>query len=89
MSLVARAKITAGADLPWGCRGCTPHLVPLGLKKYRSVTGIVRLIREIVRRREENTGRSVRPSETEVYCLSDTSVLVSDQTVALSMSQHM
>ena len=41
--------------------------------KYRSVTDIVRLIREIVRRREETTGLS----ETEVYCLSDPSVLVS------------
>jgi hypothetical protein len=53
--------------------------------KYRSVTDIVRPIREIVRRREKTTGHSVRPiSETEVYCLSDPSVLVSDRTVALS-----
>ena len=29
--------------------------------KYRSVTDIVRPIREIVRRREETTGHSVRP----------------------------
>jgi hypothetical protein len=29
--------------------------------KYRSVTDIVRPIREIVRRREEATGHSVRP----------------------------
>ena len=40
--------------------------------KYRSVTDIVRPIREIVRRREETTGHYVRPiSVTEVYCLSD------------------
>jgi hypothetical protein len=29
--------------------------------KYRSVTDIVRPIREIVRRQEETTGHSVRP----------------------------
>jgi hypothetical protein len=45
--------------------------------KYRSVTDIVRPIREIVRRRKETTDQS----ETEVYCLSDPSVLVSDRTV--------
>jgi hypothetical protein len=52
--------------------------------KYRSVTDIVRPIREIVRRREETTGLVSDLSETEVYCLSDPSVLVSDRTVALS-----
>ena len=41
--------------------------------KYQSVTVIVRPIREIVRRREEITGLKL----TEVYCLSDPSVLVS------------
>jgi hypothetical protein len=47
--------------------------------KYRSVMDIVRPLRGIVRRREETTGHSVRPiSETEVYCLSDPSVFVSD-----------
>jgi hypothetical protein len=66
------------------------HFQTIQALKYRSVTDIVRPIREIVRRREETTGHSVRPdilsdqSETEVYCLSDPSVLVTDRTVALS-----
>jgi hypothetical protein len=34
--------------------------------KYRSVTDIVRLIRELVRRREEITGHSVRPKRNWV-----------------------
>jgi hypothetical protein len=34
------------------------------------------------RRTEETTGQSADLSETEVYCLSEPSVLVSDQTVA-------
>jgi hypothetical protein len=54
--------------------------------KYQSVTDIVVVppIDEIVRRGEETTGRIVL-SETEVYCLSDPSELVSgDQTVTLS-----
>ena len=46
--------------------------------KYRSFTDVVRPIREIVRRSEETTG------ETEVYCLSDPSVLVSERMVTLS-----
>jgi hypothetical protein len=35
-------------------------VVPYQALKYRSVTDIVRPIREIVRRREEATGHSVR-----------------------------
>ena len=53
--------------------------------KYRSVTDIVRPIREIVRRTEETPNILSDLSETEVYCLSDPSVLVSDRTVALSI----
>jgi hypothetical protein len=50
--------------------------------KYRSVTDIVRPIREIVRRRKETTGDTLSDqSETEIYCLSDLSVFVSDRTV--------
>jgi hypothetical protein len=41
--------------------------------------------REIVRRKEETTGHSDSDqSKTQVYCLSNTSVLVSNRTVALS-----
>jgi hypothetical protein len=57
---------------------------PLQALKYRSVTAVGRPICEIVRRREETTGHSPDLNETEVYCLSDPSVLVSDRTVALS-----
>ena len=49
--------------------------------KYRSVTDIVRPIREIVRRRK--TEGLLFVCETEVYCLFDSRVLVS-RTVALS-----
>ena len=49
--------------------------------KYRSVTDIVRPIRQIVRRRKETILSDL--SETEVYCLSDLIVFVSDRTVAL------
>ena len=38
-----------------------PCFIQLQALKYRSVTDIVRPIREIVRRREETTGHSVRP----------------------------
>jgi hypothetical protein len=42
-----------------------PPVLSLGLPvqalKYRSVTDLVRPIREIVRRKEETTGHSVRP----------------------------
>jgi hypothetical protein len=37
------------------------HYLPEQALKYRSVTDIVRPIRQIVRRREETTGHSVRP----------------------------
>jgi hypothetical protein len=48
--------------------------------KYRSVTDIVRLIRENERKPPDILSDL---SETEVYCLSDPSVLVSNRTVAL------
>jgi hypothetical protein len=37
------------------------YSMPVQALNYRSVTDIVRPIREIVRRREETTGHSVRP----------------------------
>jgi hypothetical protein len=53
-----------------------------------SVTDIVQPIREIVWHKEETTGRPIwfKPPDilSEVYCLSDQCVLVSDRTVALS-----
>jgi hypothetical protein len=53
--------------------------------KYRSVTDIVRPIREIVRRIGRKPPNILSDlSETEVYCLSDPNELVSDRTVALS-----
>jgi actin-like ATPase involved in cell morphogenesis len=62
-----------------------PLLAPPQAPKYRSVTDIVRLVREIVRRIERKPPDILSDiSETEVYCLSDPSVLVSDRTVALS-----
>jgi hypothetical protein len=53
--------------------------------KYRSVTDIVRPICKIVRLVEGKPPDILSDlSETEVYCLSDPSVLVSDLTVTLS-----
>jgi hypothetical protein len=53
--------------------------------RYRSVTDIVRPIPQIVRRIERKPPDILSDlSETEVYSLSDPSVLVSDRTVALS-----
>jgi hypothetical protein len=53
--------------------------------KYRSVTDIVRPIREIVRRKEETTGHSVRPKwNGGLLFVRHENVLVSDRTVALS-----
>jgi hypothetical protein len=46
-----------GGEYLLSCNVCT-HYQAL---KYRSVTDIVRPIRQIVRRREETTGHSVRP----------------------------
>ena len=63
------------------CRPCDSQAF-----KYRSVTDIhVRLICKIVRLVEGKPPDILSDlSETEVYCLSDPSVLVSDLTVTLS-----
>jgi hypothetical protein len=51
--------------LEFNCQIATRYCRQVHIKnqalKYRSVTDIVRPIREIVRRREETTGYSVRP----------------------------
>jgi hypothetical protein len=84
--------VRADSGTVFGISRCIPHMQiyswwpGLKISVGHGLTDIVRPIREIVRRREETTGHSVRPtiSETEVYCLSDPSELVSDRTVDLS-----
>jgi hypothetical protein len=60
-----RYSDTGMVTLEFNCQIATRYCRQVHIKnqalKYRSVTDIVRPIREIVRRREETTGHSVRP----------------------------